>query len=219
MTSSGLIGHNAIITTVASSEFVFVVNATNAAIPNAWPASLKQAGAYINGAWGGLQPYGNGQTMWNIAPYSNHEDLYAVQDNISKVRGNHLFKAGAYYSTNTKDQSIMEAQIGQPLVVVASPLTPTTNSMNIFLPGLNTALDPTGVGQLFHTSENSVNGLAQVKWHDFEWYLGDTWKISHNVTLSYGFRWSFYREPYGNDNHWSSFSLADYNPAGYLGRR
>jgi len=31
-----------------------------------------------------------------------HEDLYAIQDNISKVRGNHLFKAGAYYSTNKK---------------------------------------------------------------------------------------------------------------------
>ena len=40
--------------------------------------------------------------MWNIAPYGNHEDLYALQDNVSKVHGNHLFKVGAYYSTNAK---------------------------------------------------------------------------------------------------------------------
>ncbi len=100
-------GHNAIITTL-SPQSVGLVSQTNAAIPTAWPSSLKQKGAYIDGggAWGGLNPYGGGpagaQTMWTIAPYGNHEDLYAIQDNISKVHGNHLFKAGAYYSTNKK---------------------------------------------------------------------------------------------------------------------
>jgi Carboxypeptidase regulatory-like domain/TonB-dependent Receptor Plug Domain len=208
-------GHNAIITTISPSS-VALVNATNAAIPNAWPQSLKQPGAYINGggAWGGLSPYGSGQTMWAIAPYGNHEDLYAVQDNLSKVHGNHLFKVGAYYSTNAK----IEYNNGgndRPAISGGSVTINTTNQLaNVLLPGLNTANDPTHVGQLFHTSENSVNGLAQVGWHDFEWYVGDTWKFSRNLTLSYGFRWSFYREPFGIDNKWSSFSLADYNPAG-----
>ena len=43
--------------------------------------------------------------MWNIAPYGNHEDLYTVQDNISKVHGNHLFKAGIFLSSNEKVES------------------------------------------------------------------------------------------------------------------
>lgn len=210
-------GHNAIITTISPGS-VALVNATNAAIPNAWPASLKQPGAYIDGggAWGGLQPYGSGATMWTIAPYGNHEDLYAVQDNISKVHGNHLFKAGVYYSTNKKIEFNNGGNDRPAINANGSNVTVNTNNSlaNLLLPGLGTALDPTGVGQQFHTSENSVNGLAQVGWHDFEWYVGDTWKLSHNVSLSYGFRWSFYREPFGIDNKWSSFSLADYKAGG-----
>ena len=98
-------GHNAIITTLAGTDSGLVAQ-INAAIPTAWPASLKQTGALSTAAraWGGLQPYGSGQSMWNIAPYTNHEDLYAIQDNISKVHGNHLFKVGVYYSSNAKDR-------------------------------------------------------------------------------------------------------------------
>ena len=138
------------------------------------------------------------QTMWTIAPYGNHEDLYAIQDNISKVRGNHLFKAGAYYSTNKKIEFNNGGNDQPAIPVGGSNVRVQTNNplANVLLPGLNTTLDPTGAGQTFNTSENSVNGLAQVGWHDFEWYLGDTWKVSHNVTFSYGFRWSFYREPF-----------------------
>jgi hypothetical protein len=211
-------GHNAIITTL-SPQSTALVSATNAAIPTAWPSSLKQSGAYIDGggAWGGLSPYGSSpqgtQTMWTIAPYTNHEDLYALQDNISKVRGNHLFKAGAYYSTNAKieynnggnDRAAIPSSGGNVRVQTNNPLA------NVLLPGLNTPLDPLGVGQQYVTSENSVNGLARVGWHDFEWYIGDTWKFSHNLTFSYGFRWSFYREPFGIDNKWASFSLADWS--------
>ena len=29
-----------------------------------------------------------------------------------------------------------------------------------------------------------------------EFYLGDSWKLKKNLTLDYGIRWSFYREPY-----------------------
>jgi hypothetical protein len=212
-------GHNAIVTSLSPSSSALVA-ATNAAIPTAWPASLKQKGAYIDGggAWGGLNPYGGGpagaQTMWTIAPYGNHEDLYAIQDNLSKVYGDHLFKVGAYYSRNKKIE-FNNGGNDQPAIGPNNVTVNTNNPLtNILLPGLNTALDPTGAGQLFHTSENSVNGLAQVGWHDFEWYIGDTWKLNHKLTLSYGFRWSFYREPFGLDNNWSSFSLADYNPAG-----
>ncbi len=86
-------GHNAIITTLAGTN-PGLVGQVNAAVPTAFPSSIKQPNAFINGggAWGGLQPYGNGQSLWNIAPYGNHEDLYSLQDNISKVHGNHLFK-------------------------------------------------------------------------------------------------------------------------------
>ena len=206
-------GHNAIITSLTPSSASYVAQ-VNAAIPTSWPASLKQPGAFIDGggAWGGLSPYGSGQTMWTIAPYANHEDLYALQDNVSKVQGNHVWKFGAYWSTNAKDE-FNNGGNDQP-AFPSNPFTCSSSSPVGCVSGVNTNnslgnfLVPNNI---FNSSENSVNGLAQVIWHDFEWYIGDTWKVRRNLTLSYGFRWSFYREPYSQTNTWASFSLADWS--------
>jgi len=193
-------GHNAIVTGLTPSSADYVA-AVNAAIPTSWPSSLKQTGAYINGggAWGGLQPYGNGQTMWTIAPYGNHEDLYALQDNVSKVQGNHVWKFGAYWSTNAKVEN-NNGGADQPAFPAGdgSVSIPTTNQLaNILIPG-----------QLFTSNENSINPNDHRIWHDFEWYVGDTWKIHRNLTLTYGIRWSFFREPYSENDAQASFSLA-----------
>jgi len=208
-------GHNAIITSLTPSSVPYVAS-VNAAIPTAWPASLKQPGAYINGggAWGGFAPYGSNETMWTIAPYGNHEDLYALQDNISKVRGNHVFKTGVYYSTNAKvednnggtDQpSFPTNPFTCPNPAPAGCVTgvQTNNALaNVLLPG-----------QVFNSGENSINSLDRRIWHDIEFYAGDTWKIRRNLTINYGFRWSFYREPYSETNAQASFSLANWSAA------
>ncbi len=208
-------GHNAILTSLGGSNPGLVAQ-INAAFPTSWPASLKQKGALPETGWGGLQPYGSSQTIWNIAPYQNHEDLYTVQDNLSKVHGNHVFKVGAFYGTNAKiednnggtDQPTLNAGDGSVVVAAGAAGARTGNQLaNILIPG--TGANP----QKFSLSENSINATAFVNWHDFEWYLGDSWKIRRNLTIEYGFRWSFYREPFGQDDHWASFSLAAYNPA------
>jgi hypothetical protein len=215
-------GHNAIITTLSGTE-ASVVPQINAAVPPAWPASLKQPNAFGSGGavWGGLSPYGSGQTMWNIAPYGNHEDLYALQDNISKVQGNHLFKAGIYYSTNAKiedgaggsDQPAFNFANGGLNLCPGSNPTCTTNNGQPVGVGLGNQLANLLLpGQEYVTSEKNVNATAMVHWHDAEWYLADTWKIRRNVTVNYGFRWSFLREPYASNNDWANFSLADWSP-------
>jgi hypothetical protein len=198
-------GHNAIVTTLSGTNSGLVAQ-VNAAIPTAWPTQ-KDKGAFINGgaAWGGLAPYGSGQTMWNIAPYGNHEDLYALQDNLSKVRGNHLFKVGAYYSTNAKVED-NNGGTDQPAFPTGdgSVSIKTTNQLaNLLAPG-----------QLFNSTENSINATDNRHWHDFEWYVGDTWKVNRRLSLSYGFRWSFYRETYSDKNMQASFSLAAYDKNG-----
>jgi hypothetical protein len=216
-------GHNAIITTLSGTE-ASVVPQINAAVPTAWPASLKQPNAFGSGGaiWGGLSPYGNGQTMWNIAPYANHEDLYALQDNISKVHGNHLFKAGVYYSTNAKiedgaggsDQPAFNySNGGLNLCPAATPNCTTNNGFPVGVGLGNQLANLLLPGQVYVTTEKNVNATALVHWHDFEWYLGDSWKIRRNVTINYGFRWSFLREPYSGDNNWASFSLAAWSPS------
>ncbi|MGA2651459.1 MAG: carboxypeptidase regulatory-like domain-containing protein [Terracidiphilus sp.] len=199
-------GQNRIITTLAGTE-AGNVPSLQAAYPATFPSSIKQKGEFFGG-WGGLNPYGyiggnsgggSGTTsMWNIAPYGNHEDLYSVQDNISKVHGNHLLKAGIFLSSDEKVES-SGAGADRPVLPgdCAAPLCYNTNNSlaTILLPGTGpNAQVFTGV------TENSIDGIADVHWHDIEPYFGDSWKIKRNVTLDFGFRWSFLREPYGGSS-------------------
>lgn len=213
-------GHNAIITTLGGTR-ANIVGELESAYPASFPTSIKTPGEFFGG-WGGLNPYGSYQgsaSIWNIAPYKNHEDLYTVQDNLSKVLGNHLLKFGAFWSTNTKvenngngqDRPTLPTSVhcdtdedGNPIVGEGHPACAGTNNAlaNILIPGTGDQ------GQQFNVNENSIDATAYVQWHDFEWYAADTWKFRRNITLSYGFRWSFFREPYGQDNHWANWSLS-----------
>jgi Carboxypeptidase regulatory-like domain len=235
-------GQNRIITTLAGTEAATVPE-LQAAYPPSWPASLKQKDEYFGG-WGGLNPYGSYQeyaSMWNIAPYGNHEDLYAVQDNLSKVWGNHLIKAGFEYGNNEKVESTGDGADRPTLpsglycetnasgATVTGPGLPacqqTNNPLaNILLPGAPSTTIPI---QEFAVTESSIDGIADVHWHDFEPYVGDEWKITRKVTISYGFRYSLLREPYGGTkggntnpayneggnypNQWSNWNKADWS--------
>jgi hypothetical protein len=236
-------GHNAIITTLGGTH-ADIVPKLQAAYPTTFPGSIKQKDEFFGG-WGGLNPYGYvggnsgggaGQTsMWNIAPYGNHEDLYTLQDNLSKVQGNHLLKTGIFLGWNEKVENVGAGgdRPGLPGGIYTGPgslgsvtanAQTNNNLANVLLPGTG----PTP--QMFSSvAENSIDGIADVHWRDIEPYVGDTWKIRRNVTLDYGFRWSFYREPYGgttggNTNpasngggnfpdQWANFSMASWSAA------
>ena len=203
-------GWNAIITTLNGAD-KGIVSQLETALPNVW-GTTKDKGALPEvgwGGWGGLTPYGSSQTIWNIAPYGNHEDLYTIQDNLSKVQGNHILKLGAFYGTNAKIES-NNGGVDRPVISPFDPSVsiPTGNPLaNILLPGAATAAKP----QVLTISENSIDAVAKVHWHDFEWFLADSWKIRRNLTLEYGFRWSFYREPYSGTNAQASWSFANWS--------
>lgn len=233
-------GQNRIITTLEGTK-ASIVPALQTAYPATFPQSIKQKDEFFGG-WGGLNPYGyvggatgaggEGQTsMWNIAPYGNHEDLYTVQDNLSKVWGNHLLRAGFFYGNSEKvendgageDRPVLPSDCTNSTATGGPYCDDTNNALaNLLLPGTGpNAQVFTGI------TETSIDGIADVHWHDFEWYLGDTWKIAPRVTIDYGFRWSFFREPYGGTsggntnpsydsggnyaNQWTNWSLADWS--------
>jgi Carboxypeptidase regulatory-like domain len=201
--------HNAINTspgglTKASGGPAGLVKALNAEIPTLYPSSIKQAGG-IPIFWSGFQQYGGASTTWLISPYSNSMDTYTINDDITKVKGTHTLKAGFLWNFNKKNED-ENGGYDQPAASMADwgVFTPTGNGLaNLLVPNQ----------EFSGMNEFSTNPTDHARWHDIEFYVGDTWKARRNLTVEYGFRWSFLREPYELNNAMTSFSAADYNPA------
>ena len=200
------------------------------ASPPVWPASGKTAGGFPT-VWSGLNQYGNFSSIWAIVGYGNHMDLFTWQDNVTKIHGNHVWKFGGLFSHNAKQENQFGGQDRTTFSLGDPGWGETINTGNVLadvlLPGTGTPLaftDPacnanngaTAVGcpqQIRGVSEANVNPVDKGRWHDIEFYAGDTWKVSRRVTLNYGFRWSMLREPYAADDRMASFDLAAYDPS------
>jgi hypothetical protein len=142
--------------------------------------------------------------LWSTAPWENRQDLFVWKDDLSKLVRNHTFKAGVLYSRNAKDEQQQGDEGG---------------SINGAV-GINGTGAATGNGfadlllrdMFFDYSEDSIRGFAPVRWRDFEFYAGDNWRVLPNLTLEYGFRWSFLRQPYTESDQLTSFNPAFFDP-------
>ena len=174
-----------------------LLNQLSAAIPTLFPSSLKTASASTPTVWAGLGPYGNYNTIWSIAPWNNSLDIFTYRDDISKVAGRHTIKVGAFVGIDGKDEDAGPASSERPTFQTFDYAVgiPTGNPLtNILIPN-----NPVNL------SENSTNIHAQLRWKDIEFYAGDTWKMTPRVTLSYGARYSFLRQPVQPNNLVTSF--------------
>ena len=182
--------------------------ALNGVIPTFFPPSGNPANnppVWING--GGLP------TIWSFAPWSNREDLYAWQDDYSKVIGRHTIKVGGIYSRNAKDQDNFSQKQG----VTFGPV------------GYNgcksaTASGGTGCGSLadytthygpadyilqnmaVNWGEQDVIFKKQGRWENLEFYLNDDVKVNDRLTFNVGVRYSYLPWPYQANDQFTVFN-------------
>jgi hypothetical protein len=181
-----------------------IVPQINASYQTYFPLSDKYLGAQMGYPvfWGGLGNGANSDNLWNMGPWHNNEELYILKDDLSKVHGAHTFKVGFLASNNRKNE-LSGGSSGE------APNYWGTDANNSGNGTFNALYDATTWG----FSESQTNPFAQTRWHDFEWYYGDTWKVRRNVTLEYGARWSMLRTPYSAVNKISSWQPNLYDPA------
>jgi hypothetical protein len=175
----------------------------SAAVPSIFPESLKNNAIGQPTLWGGLNQYGNGQTLWLISPWNNTLDIYTFRDDLSKVHGSHSFKMGAFFGYDGKNEDVgFNGQERPAFTADGANGTGTGNR-------LADILNP---GTLFSMGESSTNTRAKLRWRDYEAYFGDTWRARRNLTLELGVRWSSLNSPYQADNRLTIFDPTLYDP-------
>src|SRR6202521_654295 len=192
----------------------------NDAIPTFFPLSGKRYGDKGPSVW--YSGWGNAHlpSVWTISPWANAQDLYTWQDDFSIVKGRHTLKFGGIYSRNSKNEQQSNAEFGGmfgavgyngcngKLVAGQCPFT-TAGS---FTTGYDVA-DQVLQNMAFNWSEASNININDIRWQNTEFYAADTFRMTSRFTLVYGVRYSLLPNPYFNDDLYTSFNPAAYNPA------
>jgi len=173
-----------------------------AAFPTLYPSSLKhnQLGvASVNfGSYGG--------TTSLQAPWQNQLDIYAFRDDLSWVKGQHNFKFGALFGFNGKNEDVNSSTGERPTIGSVA-----TNAGGIETNDSLANLELTG--NVFNISETSTNVRAQLRWRDYEFYAGDTWRATPRVTLNLGVRYSLLLAAFQPNDQLTSFQPQLYDPS------
>jgi carboxypeptidase family protein len=193
------------------SQTTPAAQALNTVIPTFFPNPdpTKNPPVWIEG--GGLP------TIWSFAPWSNKEDLYTWQDDFSKVIRRHTLKMGALYSRNGKDQDNFSQKQGH-----ASGPVGYNGCKNVSDPGCTNLADfTTHYGPADYILQNMAVGWGeqdvifkkQGRWQNLEFYFNDDWKVTPNLTLNLGVRYSYLPNPYQANDQFTVFNQAAYDPA------
>jgi Carboxypeptidase regulatory-like domain len=179
-------------------------------IPTTYPSSIKENGGAGLPWWWGSSGYGD---LWNQSPWKNNQDLYVIKDDWSAVFGKHFVKAGAFYSSNAKNEEVNNTSQGDSVNIggIAGYLTPTG-----YVPGLSTGnglADLLLNGSVFNTNESVTNPYVQQRWHDIEFYLADSYKASRRVTVDFGLRFSHMQPPFMANDKMGNFVPSAVDPS------
>jgi len=137
-------------------------------------------------------------------PYTNWNDIYSFNDNLSKVIGTHNLKAGLYYERTGK---VEQNQFSSPYLGsynFASSSAMPNNTQD----GYANAL----LGDFNNYTEGG-RVVGNYWFTDVEAFIQDNWKVSRRLTLDYGVRF-YHQLPTENlDNNTTEFVPSAYSPS------
>ena len=138
----------------------------------------------------GAGGYGN---LWHQAPWTNHQDLFIWKDDFSKVIGSHTAKFGVLFSHNIKDE---QPSGGSGIYTIQTDGARTGSLITDLL--LRDLV-------ILQYTELQRQDTTFGRWHDFELYATDSWKVRPNLTLTLGLRYSYFPPAYAKDDRISNW--------------
>lgn len=159
--------------------------------PTLFPESLKSHSAGVPT----INLGNNGGTPQMIAPWNNGENLYSGRDDVSWIHGSHTIKAGFFLGFNKKFEynggGSSERLSANPTDTNISLATGTGVATGVPLANAFIA------GNMFNNlGEVSTDVNNIVNWRDYEFYVGDSWKVNRKLTFDFGVRYSILTSPY-----------------------
>lgn len=143
----------------------------------------------------------------SFGPYKDYNRNHTAFANVTKVHGGHTFKFGGTYYHYNKQENAGGTNAGA-YTFNNNGLPAAGGAISFEQAWANFLL-----GRVSTFAQSSFDLTANIMDNQFEWYAQDTWRIKPNVTLSYGMRWSFFRQPTDADGHLGQFDPAYYDPA------
>jgi hypothetical protein len=158
-------------------------------------------------------------TIWSFAPWTNREDLYAWQDDYSKVIKRHTLKTGVSYSRNAKDQDnfsqIQGVTFGPSNYLGCKKIGVGGDPGCTTIAFLNTGYGPSDYllrNMAVNWGEQNVIFKKQGRWTNFEAYVNDDWKVNNRLTLNLGIRYSYLPWPYQANDQLTVFNPSAFDP-------
>jgi len=136
--------------------------------------------------------------------YENFNPIHTYQDNVSKVKGHHAFKVGAYLELNNKIQPANDQYPGA-FQFNASTSTPLLNTND----GYALAL----LGQTSQYTQNTDTVTFNTQYYNFEFYGQDNWKVNRRLTLDLGVRFYHQTPQYDLNGTFVNFQANNYSKA------
>jgi hypothetical protein len=169
---------------------------------------------------------GLGTGISTFGPYNDYNVNNTVYGNVTKVVGAHTLKFGAIYYHYNKHENQLTGSNNASYSVDA---TNAPTAATVFNGGpVCTGTAATGgtcpfsfeqayanflLGQLSSFSQASLDVTANIFDNQFEYFGQDTWRLRSNVTLTYGIRHSFFRQPTDASGPGGTSRLVNFDPA------
>ena len=116
-------------------------------------------------------------------PFDGTQYTYNLTNNITWIKGPHTIKAGFYLETSHRDVSVYSVYNTAGTYYFGSDLGNPVDTGNPFSNSLT--------GNLYGYGQDNKKQINHAAYKQVEWFLQDTWKLSHRITVDVGLRFQF----------------------------
>ena len=169
-------------------------------VPLLFSSTLNRIPSISFGTAGG-SPTGIGGT----GPYRDFNTNHTVFGGVTKILGKHTIKAGGTYYHYEKNEN--SANGNQGIFTINTSGQPTAGNTLFERVWSNFLL-----GRSSNFRQDSVDLTAIIRAQQFEFYGQDEFRVASNLTLTYGVRYSNFRQPTDANNKLSNFDPRAYDP-------